>query len=239
MPRKKDPPDHKEGYTICVKCKCYRHNHDEYEVVNSLRMYTCIFCCKRNKKLKELIMKEKEEEKPIENKLENLILEKPKEPETKEPEPKEEEPKEEEPIEEVKVKPNITTIIYTKCVNNPNMLHLLNDVVVSNIDLFNLQNGYTIEEKIIELIKEEYDQLGVYEKPIYTFNKKKQIIFIKGKLWNKISIDDDNIIKGIIDETIIKKIKDRCIKRNVELNLSYDLDDIYDKLLEMGDISME
>ena len=174
MPRKKDPPDHIEGYTICVKCKSYRHNHDEYEVVNSVRMYTCIYCCKRNKKLKQLIMKEKEEEKPVENKLENLIVEekeKPKEKiiETKEPEP-EPEP---EPIEPEKVKPNITTIIYTKCVNNPNMLHLLNDVVVSNIDLFNLQNGYTIEEKIIELIKEEYDQLGVFEKPIYTFNKKK------------------------------------------------------------------
>ena len=233
MPRKKEPPDHIQGYTICTKCKSYRHNDDEYEVMRDLRMNICIYCSKRNKKLKQLIMKEKEEDKPIENKLENLIVEEKEKPKEKIIETKEEEPKEEEPIEPEKVKPNITTIIYTKCVNNPNMLHLLNDVVVSNIDLFNLQNGYTIEEKIIELIKEEYDQLGVYEKPIYTFNKKKQIIFIKGKLWNKISIDDDNIIQGIIDETIIKKIKDRCIKRNVELNLSYDIDVIYDKLLEI------
>ena len=101
MPRKKDPPDHIEGYTICVKCKSYRHNHDEYEVVNSVRMYTCIYCCKRNKKLKQLIMKEKEEEKPVENKLENLIVEEKEKPKEKIIETKEEEPKEEEPIEEV------------------------------------------------------------------------------------------------------------------------------------------
>lgn len=135
-----------------------------------------------------------------------------------------------EPIPEIKINP---TILYTKCVACPNFKSFLSDIVISNIDIFNLQKDYTITEKIIELIQEEYDNQGLYEKPFYTLNKKKQILYIKGKEWLKHCIDDENILFNLVS-ILLEKIKKKCEAKEIVVDLDICRDELYEKLLEMG-----
>ena len=138
---------------------------------------------------------------------------------------------EEIPTLETKISP---TIIYTKCVACPNFKSFLSEIVISNIDIFNLQKDYTITEKIIELIQEEYDNQGLYEKPFYTLNKKKQILFLKGKEWLKHCIDDDDILFNLVSGILLEKIKKKCESKEIVVDLDICRDELYEKLLEMG-----
>jgi Zn-finger protein len=110
----------------------------------------------------------------------------------------------------------------------------LDNIMISNIDIINLIKDYTLDEKIIELIKEEYDGCGI-NKPFYTCNHKKQILFIKTRQdWIKHCVDDEGLIYGFIEDTLIKKITEKAKQKEMEINTIVNRDKLYEDILNIG-----
>jgi hypothetical protein len=95
---------------------------------------------------------------------------------------------------------------------NPiNFKQFLEGIHITNIDIHNLIRDYTLDEKVIELIQEEYETLK--EKPFYVFHQKKQILLIKARDWVKMEVDADffELIKEYLVKRILQKAGDKEI----------------------------
>jgi hypothetical protein len=84
-----------------------------------------------------------------------------------------------------------------------NFKSFLSDILVTRVDVFNVTSGeYTLEQKVIELIKDDYALLT--DKPFFILNKKKKIIQVKGINWIKIELDDP-VFRELI-QILVKKL---------------------------------
>ena len=87
--------------------------------------------------------------------------------------------------------------------NAMNFKSFLSDILVTRVDLFNVTSGeYTLEQKVVELIKEDYALLT--DKPFFILNEKKKIIQVKGREWIKLELDDP-VFRELI-QILVKKL---------------------------------
>ena len=87
--------------------------------------------------------------------------------------------------------------------NAMNFKSFLSDILVTRVDVFNVTSGeYTLEQKVVELIKDDYALLT--DKPFHIFNKKKKIIQVKGREWIKLELDDP-VFRELI-QILVKKL---------------------------------
>lgn len=116
-----------------------------------------------------------------------------------------------EPPVEVPVEPTKINFDEIYKSNPINFKQFLEGIHITNIDIQNLLRDYTLDEKVLELIQEEYDSLN--EKPFYVFNQKKQILLIKTKEWIKMETDKDffELIKEYLVKRILQKAGDKEI----------------------------
>lgn len=101
--------------------------------------------------------------------------------------------------------------------SNPiNFKDFLLGIHITNIDIQNLLRDYSLDEKVLELIQEEYETLN--EKPFYVFHQKKQILLIRTKEWMKIEIDKDFF--ELIKEYLVKRILQRAEDKEISLEFN-------------------
>lgn len=87
--------------------------------------------------------------------------------------------------------------------NAMNFKSFLSDILVTRVDVFNVTSGeYTLEQKVVELIKDDYALLT--DKPFHILNEKKKIIQVKGKEWIKLELDDP-VFRELI-QILVKKL---------------------------------
>jgi hypothetical protein len=192
-------------YQQCVSCRT-RYTKDKFIEYKGRPRKSCILCLeKANNQHKKKKMKEEVTPEVVLEVIPEII------PETK--------------------AMDWTTVMNIQSVSTK---QFLDNIMISNIDIINLIKDYTLDEKIIELIKEEYEGCG-HNKPFYTCNHKKQILFIKTRQdWIKHCVDDEGLIYGFIEDTLIKKIIEKAKQKEMEIDNTVNRDKIYNALLEMG-----